>query len=191
MDKSWMVLTDAEFADYTPTDSSFKVAFYDSTDTKVLFSSTARQIQSNRITKLYMLVHGFSAGSKGSSMGMSMEGDYSLPEKISGYGLKMGSVPIGIDNDYLFRAWHGCGLKTIVMRSCGIAAGNGSGGWGDGRSMCQHIANHTGATVYASDAVQTAGLDWQGNLYRFKPNHNTGGQLLTQPYPAVTQVVDG
>lgn len=191
MDKSWMVLTDAGLANYLSTDNSLKVAFYGSTDTKVLFSSTARQIHSNRITKLYLLVHGISLSSKGASEGMSMEGDYSLPEARSGYGLSMGTIPVAIDNDYLFRAWHGCGLQTIVMRSCGIAAGNGSGGWGDGRSMCQHIANHTGATVYASDTIQAIGDDWQGNLYRFKPNHNTGGQLLTQPYPAVTQVVDG
>lgn len=191
MDKTWMVLTDAEFSEYLPTDGSFKVAFYRNTDTRVLLASTARQIQSNRITKLYLLVHGISSSSQGASMGMSMEGDYSLPEKISGFGLMMGNTPIAIDNDYLFQAWRGCGLKTIVMRSCGAAAGNGSGGWGDGRSMCQHIANYTGATLYASDTTQTIGLDWQGNLYKFRPNYNTGGQLLTQPYPAVTQPVDG
>ncbi len=185
-----MVLTDAEFSEYMPTDGSLKVAFYNDVDTKVLLASTARQIQSNRISKLYLVVHGFSASSKGSSLGVSMEGDYSLPEKIGGYGLIMGNTPIAIDNDYLFQAWRGCGLKTIVMLSCNIVNGNGSGGWGDGRTMCQHIANHTGATVYASDAIQTIGLDWQGNLYQFKPYYNTGGQLLTKPYPAITERID-
>lgn len=186
-----MVLTDAQFADFAPADSSFKVAFYKDTDTSVLFSSTARQIRSNKITKIYMLVHGISAVSNGSSMGMSMEGDYSLPAGISGYGLSMGSLPVCIDNVHLFRAWRGSGLQTIVMRSCSPAVGNGMGGWGDGRTMCQRIADHTGATVYASDTDQTIGTNWQGNLYRFKPNLCTGGQLVTHPYPAVTQVVDG
>lgn len=191
MDKSWMILTDAEFAEFLPVDASLKVAFYDSTDTRTLMTTTARQIRSNRITKLYLLAHGISVTSRGSSLGMSMEGDYSLPEKVHGFGLMMGSTPIAIDNDHLFSAWGGCGLKTILLVSCAIVNGDGSGRWGDGRTMCQHIANYTGATVYASDTVQTIGLDWAGNLFEFKPYYNTGGRLLSQPYPQVTERVDG
>lgn len=190
MDKSWMILTDAEFASYISPDGALKLAFDKMSDTKTVVNWVGKQIELNKITKMYLIAHGISVSSKGSSKGMSMQGDYSLPEQKSGYGISIGNLPLCIDNDYLFKAWGYKGLKSIVMLSCGIVNGDSQGNWGDGRSMCQHIANHTGATVYASDAVQFIGTDWQGDVFQFKPNQNMCGVRMARPYPPLLTRID-
>ena len=190
MDKSWLILTDAEFAGYFDGLAAAKFGFDGNSDTKALLNWVANHLSAGKVNKLYIMAHGVSVSSAGASKGMSMEGDYSLPEKISGYGVVLGDTIIGVDNDHLFQALRGKGLKTVVMTSCGIANGNNQGNWGDGRSLCQHIATHTGATVFASDVTQYAGADWTGNLYQFKPNQSTGGLRLNRPYPQVATRID-
>lgn len=190
MDKSWLILTDAEFAGYFDGLAAAKFGFDGNSDTKALLKWVANHLSAGKVNKLYLMAHGYSVDNAGSARGMSMEGNYSLPQKISGYGIKLGDTPIAIDNDHLFKALGGKGLKYIVMTCCGIANGNNQGNWGDGRSLCQHIATHTGATVFASDVTQHAGMDWEGNLYQFKPYQSTGGQLLSRPYPQVATRID-
>ncbi|MBO0936687.1 hypothetical protein J2I47_09040 [Fibrella sp. HMF5335] len=190
MDKSWIILTDAQFAGYFDGLAAAKIGFNGSTETKTLLGWVASQLRPGKVNKLYIMAHGISLTTAGAAQGMSLEGDYSLPEKTSGFGIMLGDTPIAVDNDHLFQALRGKGLKYIVLASCGIANGNNQGNWGDGRSLCQHIASYTGATVFASDVTQYAGADWTGNLYQFKPNQSTGGQLLSRPYPQVATRVD-
>ncbi len=185
-----MILTDAEFAAYVSPGPATQLSFDKSSDTKTVMDWVGKQIALKKITKMYLIAHGISVSNKGSSLGMSMEGNYSLPEKIGGYGISIGDTPIGVDNDHLFKAWGRKGLKSIVMLSCGIVNGDGQGNWGDGRTLCQHIATYTGATVYASDTVQCIGTDWQGDVFKFSPNMSTGGTRVARPYPALLERVD-
>ncbi len=83
--------------------------------------------------------------------------------------------------------------RQIILYACGPARTDQTQlfGRGDGRSLCQTLANITDAFVYASehtqyyhrvgDREQIHFGPWEGNLYRFTPGASTPARVGTFP----------
>ena len=183
-----LLICDMEFAGNNQFDAAESIYFAANSDsTEGILQMAAGIISRKKIVSVFLIVHGISVTSIESYEGRSREGGYSLPNKVGGFGIYLGADIINVTNDFLFRKWANLGLRNIVFLSCSAASSDPKkvGGWGDGKLMLQNIANASGATVYSSDATQYIDGDWEGDMFRFRPQSTSRGSRVLKPYPAI------